>query len=378
MVFPHEDPPEQGGSGAEHTDQGDDALGRHWRTHRQRLKTLAPFVCGMLGGSATLTIAFIAPDSAFAEAGWRVAAVLVPLGVLAGLLYNHFAPFGNRVRVAVHEHGVRVLPENGPAVTCVPARVTTVADPGAPVDKQPLALAWPAPGGGTASARLDSFGSARALRRALVDREFSGDPGRSRAVAAAVAAVALVLFYAWLFVPRPLAVPEEYEHLRAFCADPEMVFTDVPAYEGEGPHHLSLVEEQRYLRPVEEVSFPDLGARMEERGWSTDMEDAALIACGRISLGEELDTCSYTPSFSGLPSGHDDRTVPLHLTHFEYDLYEATTHRHVATVEATGSAVEDWECPPRIREDQDAITVEQDYATVVDTLAPYVEDRAEG
>ncbi len=377
MVFPDEGSHGRDEAGAENTNPEDEALGRHWRTHRQRLKTLAPSVGGMFGGSATLTIAFVAPESAFAEAGWQIAAVLVPFGVLVGLLYNHFAPVRNRIRVAVHEHGVRVLPETGRPVTCVPARVATEKDPGLPVDKQPLALVWTSPAYGTASARLDTFGSSRALRRALVDREFSKDPGRSRAVASAVAAVALVLFYAWLFVPRPLAVPEEYEHLRAFCADPEMVFTDVPAYEGEGPHHLATVDERRYPMSVREASFLDLGTRMEERGWSTGREDAALIACGRISLGEQLDTCSYTPSFSGLPSG-DDRTVPLHLTHFEYDLYEATTHRHVATVEAAGTAVEGWECPPRIREDEDAITVEQDFEAVVDALAPHVEDRLEG
>jgi hypothetical protein len=219
--------------------------------------------------------------------------------------------------------------------------------------------------------RSRTSGAARSLRRALVEGRHSGISKRSRVIASVAGALALALFYAWLLVPRPVTVPEEYEHLEAFCDDPEMVFSGLPAYEGEGPHHIAVVNERHYTTAAQEASSISLGALMSERGWSTDEADAALIACGRISLGEVLDTCTYTPLVRR--PGGGPKEVGLHLARFEYDLYEAATHRHVATVEVDGTPVEDWECPLNMREDRSALVADHDLGPVVDALAPYVE-----
>lgn len=372
MPSPHEGPSRDERAGDEREDPGGEALGGHRRTYRQRRKTQAPFLGGLVGGSVTLTILLVSDGGPLADNIWRVALLLIPLGVACGWLIDHFAPVDHRVLVDVHENGVRIRRGAGRPVVCVPARIATVEDEWAPPDKQPQALVWTTYTGGTGWARLDSFGAARSLRRALVEGRHTGVSKRSRVIASVAGALALALFYAWLLVPRPVTVPEEYEHLEAFCEDPEMVFPGLPAYEGEGPHHIALISERDYTTAVEEASPLSPGTLMGERGWSTDEADAALIACGRISLGEVLDTCTYTPSVYGV-SGDHDTEVRLHLARFEYDLYEAATRRHVATVEVEGTPAEDWECPSTMREDRSALVVDHDLGPVVDALAPYVE-----
>lgn len=369
---PHEDPSDDETPENARTDPEGDALGTYWRTHRQRRRSAAPYICGLAGGSVTFAVALFSDGGPLSDHLWRIALVLIPLGVACGLLFDLLAPVARRVRVDVHEHGVRIRPGEGRPVVSVPAQLGVVEDRSVPADRRPLALMWRTFTGGTAWARLDSFGSARSLRRALLDREFSRAPVRSRAAVSVVAVLVLGAFYTWLLVPRPPAVPEEREHLEAFCADPETVFPGLPAYEGEGPHPVTVVDGR--LPPGLDTGRGSLDLReeMTGRGWSVDMGGAVLIACGRITLGEQLDTCAYTDSITGFSTG-DDKIVPIHLARFEYDLYEAATHRPVATVEVAGTPVQGWECPFSLAESREATLAEHDLGPVVDALAPYVE-----
>ena len=279
MVPPHEDPSQDDRAGDPGADPGDGALGRRLGGHRQRRKTLAPFVCGMFGGSITLTIVLIAEDGPLVDHAWRIALVLIPLGVVVGLLFDHFAPVDHRVRVDVHEHGVRIRRGEGRPVVCVPALVAAVEDPGLPADRRLPALVWPTPTGGTAWARLDSFGGARSLRRALVDGRPPRVPPRARAAAAVVAAVVLLPLYVRLLVPGPITVPEEHEHLRAFCADPEMVFEDLPAYAGEGPHPNALDSEREYpMAGSEAMRFKNVVIAASESSRPSSMLTSSTMA----------------------------------------------------------------------------------------------------
>lgn len=324
------------------------------RTYRPRVRLLHILQVGGLGGALS-SLLFAAVIWGNSEFGFGmvllyVAPVVVPLcAALPAMLYMHASKeaesveaYYGRVRLDLHEHGVRIRPEMGDPVVCVPASLAWPEgeDPADPLT--PVHLVWPLRPEDSllGDVPLTYFGSSETLRRAL----FLGDATRAptlRRSAAVVGYVALLgVLYVSLMMPEPPpGVPQNEADIAWFCAEQERTFVDAPRYEGEGPHGLAY-EVLRGME-TEEQGEPGLEPYLRERGLPTDMANASLIACGSAEYEDEVfDTCvrSETGPDGPVPRG-DHLTTEFHAMRYTFELYEAATHRHVATVSATGDPV---------------------------------------
>jgi hypothetical protein len=346
-------------------------LGRVWRTHQQYRKSPAPGILGVAGFSIGLTIAMVTEDFALAGYWW---AVLIPLGVAGGLAYNHLSEIPGeygRLQVTVHEHGVSVHPEKGANVTVSP--VVLGAPQGEELQRGTpnLALVWTPDGSDERVATpLDSFSASGALRRALVDGEFSEDPKRTRLALLSVGGVALASLYVWMLLPGPDVVPEDRaeqrEELAAFCDDEEAVFADAPVYEGSGPHA---------LMTAQEWGLSGDGPGLDP--WSVEVaeyEDVSLIACGEVT-GTQIATCEYTDDAFGV--GPTAATLGAIVLDYEYEVYEAATHRHVGTVRFSAEEPEDWECPQTVPDFKEVIDISAESEEFDDAFADIVMGEAD-
>jgi hypothetical protein len=364
---------DDGGEGAEARRA---ELGRRLRTYRQRRKSPWPGYGAVIGSLVALVVYFGEGDLGLS---YRLWAVLAPLGLALGSAYNRFAPapvvpdVRGRLRLDLHEHGVVVRPSNGGPSVVRPVVLT--AGKGVPIhwNAPNLRLVWndEAHGGEKVHTRLDEFGDSDSLRRALVD----GLPPKTRVPAGTLllwaVALALVPLYVWMFVPLPVAIPENADHLERFCSDEDMVFEESPRFDGAGGHGIV----DWVHRDGDMYESTDEDPDEAEPASPDDMADAALIACGEARLGDQIDVCEYSDIFAR--GDHGDSIIDAYAVVYDFTVYEAATHERVGEV-AVGPDPYDSHCPMFLEGVVARILSEPDPDDVYAALAPFTErDAAE-
>lgn len=367
-------------------------LGPRVRTYRPRVRL--PFLLVGVWGGVLLSFlfsAFVTNDHDLSY--WKVflyfALAAVPLGALLGTL---LAPASEddegvevssgQVRLDLHERGVRLRRKGEDPVVCVPAALAWPEGRDRAAPSTPLYLVWPR-GDDSSSGwvALTYFGSSDTLRRALLWGETTRAPVlRRSAVVLGYVALLGMLYVPTLMPEPPPGVPRDETDIRWFCGEQERTFADAPPYEGEGPHGLGY-EVLRGMETEEQVE-PGLEPYLRERGLPTDMANASLIACGSAEYEDEdevFDTCvrSETGPDGPVPRG-DHLTTEFHAMRYTFELYAAATHRHVATVSATGVPVGgNCEGSRRFRgksgDETRSEAAYQDLEPLMEELAPYME-----
>lgn len=370
---------------------GTDAdLGPRVRTYRPRVRL--PFLLvGVWGGVLFSVLSSFSVTSDHDLSYWKVflyfALVAVPLGALLGALLAPASEDGEeveassgQVRLDLHERGVRIRRKGEDPVVSVPAVLAWPEGRDGDDPSTPLYLVWPrgddSPSGWVA---LTYFGSSDTLRRALLRGEATRAPVLRRSAVVLGYVTLLGMFYVPPLMPEPPPeAPRDETDIAWFCAEQERTFADAPPYEGEGPHGLAY-EVLRGMETEEQVE-PGLEPYLRERGLPTDMANASLIACGSAEYEDEVfDTCvrSETGPDGPVPRG-DHLTTEFHAMRYTFELYEAATHRHVATVSATGDPV-GGNCEGSRRfsgksgDETRSEAAYQDLEPLMEELAPYME-----
>ncbi|WP_026929953.1 hypothetical protein [Glycomyces tenuis] len=351
-------------------------LGRKLRTYRQRRKSPWPGYGAVIGSLIALVSYYGENDL---ELSYRLWAVLAPLGLVLGLAYNHFAAMPvmpdvrGRLRLDLHEHGVLIRPRNGGPSAVEPVVLTAGRDVEIRWDTPNLRLVWndEAHGGAKVHTRLDEFGGSGSLRRALVDGLMPKSPLSGGALALGAVALVLVPLYVWMFVPLPVSIPENAEHLERFCSDEDMTFEDSPRFDGTGDHAIvDWVDRDgdMYEATDEETQEPEVASPEDER-------DAALIACGEARLGDRVDVCEYS-EFSA-DGDVEGSTVDAYAVTFDFVVYEAATHERVGEVSVKPQP-DDSHCPTLLEGAVARILVEPSPEDVYAAIVPFTEEGADG
>ena len=345
-------------------DEAGAKLGRRLRTHRQRRRSIAPWLCTGIGVAVSLLVTLIAGD---VPVGLRTALIVVPVAFVIGFLTDYLAPRpgrSGRLWLTVHTDGVVVDAQYGGAEAIRPVRLAAATESDRlTTDTAGLSLVWPQDDDEARLVPLDSFAGSRALRRALVDRAYTTDRWWLRS---SIGALVVVVWAAAWWGLAPPDVPRGNEDLGRFCADEDVAFSDAPAPDGRIPVATAgwagTVDGDR----VDTVGVAGLDAALADRGWvGESMSDTALVACFEVTRGTLVDSCGYSeiPAF-----GSVDLIAPAYLMNYEFTIHRADDRTVIAEGRVDNPVPDGWQCPENLRSDQDHVKIEATPEQLADAL----------